>query len=444
MIKINFKSRSKSTQIYIKQFSYNLLIRLGSIIISLIYVPLVIGYLSSERYGVWIALSSIINWMRLFDVGIGNGLRNKLTEAIALDQKEEGKILLSTAYFVMGGIFFVALIVALFVIPYLNWNIILNTNEFTITELKTLATIVVSFIVIGFVVQIVTTIPMSLGKSSIPGFLQLVISLLSLILIYLATCYAPKEDIILISFILTGVPILVYLIYSFYLFQLKYPELRPSIQHIRFAGSGDLFRLSSQFFIVQITAIILFSSIPFVVTQFYGPIAVTQYAVASSIFNLPILLINQVTAPLAPLVTQAYAKQEISWISNMLNKMKKISIAVVLLTIVMIIMSPWIYHLWIGNKVLIPRSLSIAVGLYAIINVLVNPYSIFLNALGKIQILVNLAPLGIFIFIGGCFLFDFLFHEVYAISMALSFSSLVGLVIIPPVIRKTLNTYGSI
>src|SRR5665647_2891168 len=59
-----------------------------SIAISLVLVPLTINYINPSRYGIWLTLSSIIAWFSFFDIGFGNGLRNKFAEALAEGQEE--------------------------------------------------------------------------------------------------------------------------------------------------------------------------------------------------------------------------------------------------------------------------------------------------------------------------------------------------------------------
>jgi hypothetical protein len=65
-----------------------LVIRGGSILISFFLVPLTINYVNPTRYGVWITLSSIISWFSFFDIGFGNGLRNKFAEAVAKGEND--------------------------------------------------------------------------------------------------------------------------------------------------------------------------------------------------------------------------------------------------------------------------------------------------------------------------------------------------------------------
>ena len=40
-----------------------------SIILSLVYVPIVLNYLGDYKYGVWASVLSIISWISYFDLG---------------------------------------------------------------------------------------------------------------------------------------------------------------------------------------------------------------------------------------------------------------------------------------------------------------------------------------------------------------------------------------
>lgn len=433
---INPKDMHAMSATYLKQVSATLVIRVISVIISLFNVPIVLGYLNQEKYGIWITLVTVVNWIRLFDVGMGNGMRNKLAESIAMKQYKQGRVYVSTTYGIVGGIFLLVLLAFYFVNPFFNWQAILNSSMISSVELVRLTNIVVSFIVLGFILQPVTLIYAAHGNSAAGGFIQIFISSVCLLLVWLVSKYAVKGNIILLAWIVTGVPVLVYTVVSAYVFLYKYPQFRPSIKFIKISESGNLLRLSLQFFVLQITSTILFSSIPFVVAQLFSPNEVTVFNIANTIFTLPIMLISLVTAPILPLVTQAYAKQDYIWLRSMLRKMNMISLLIVTGTLLMIIVSPFIYRIWLGDKVSIPFNLSVAIGIYTIINVLVNPFSVFINGIGKIRILVVLAPIGIGMFIGLSIFLAKQMGEVMAISIALSLTSVVGLIVLPLSLRK--------
>jgi O-antigen/teichoic acid export membrane protein len=423
---------------YIEQLGGSVMVRVIGIAITLLYIPLLLDFLNEEKYGIWITLTTIINWIRIFDVGLGNGLRNKLAEAIALDKRSEAKKLVSTSYAILGLIFVSILLVILPLNSFLDWNSILKAYNVSAGELQLLTSVSISFILIGFVLQTVVVVFAADGNSVMGGIIQLVINIICLVLLLVAKMFAQKGDLVLLATIITGVPIVVYTLFSIYYFYGKYAYMRPSWKAIDLKNSGDLFKLSWQFFIIQITATVLFASIPFVITRFYSPKEVTQFNIASTIFNFPMTVITLITAPVGPLVTQAFAKGDKVWIRNMFSKMSKMSLLISAGVVVMVLGSALIYKLWIGDRVQIPFILSAVVGAYAITNIISNPYSVFLNSTGNVRILVILAPVSILLF-AGCCLYSWLLNDVISIPLAMITTNFVGLLAQPPVLKKTIE-----
>jgi O-antigen/teichoic acid export membrane protein len=374
--------------------------------------------------------------MALFDIGMGNGLRNKLAEAIAHNDLKLGKSYVSTTYAFLGAIFLFALLLFHCINPFINWQSLLNTKSIPRNELYLITSIVVSFVILRFIIQTVTVVDAAHGDTAKAGILQVVISGISLLLIWLATLFTGKGNLLLLAIILTGVPVIVYILYSLFVFNRKYQIFKPQIKTINRSHSRSLVGLSLQFFVVQITATILYSSIPFVITQLFGPKEVTQFSITNSIFSLPVMLTNLVCAPAMPFVTQAKAKGDIIWLKATLKRLTYISYLFSVGTILLVFFAGFIYKLWIGNKVIIPFNLTVSIGLYTIISLLATPYSIFINGLGKLKILTMLAPLGVTMFVGFSIFFAHLFKDVYGISLALSLTSLVGLIVLPWQIKR--------
>ena len=88
-----------------KNILWMLFIKGGNILIGLLLVPLTLGYVDSETYGLWMALSSMVAWIHFFDVGINNGLKNNLAQALAAGEYEKAKVYVSTTYAILCLIF---------------------------------------------------------------------------------------------------------------------------------------------------------------------------------------------------------------------------------------------------------------------------------------------------------------------------------------------------
>ena len=104
-------------------------VKLLTILISLIIVPLTLTYLSSYEYGVWLTISSVLSWLDFFDVGLGNGLRNKLSESLAFGDIRSSRTYVSTTFFSLMIISITLFILFVVVENFLSFTTIFNVNE---------------------------------------------------------------------------------------------------------------------------------------------------------------------------------------------------------------------------------------------------------------------------------------------------------------------------
>jgi len=74
---------AKRTKVVKHHISLTFVYKALAIGLSFLLVPLTINYLDIEQYGIWMTLLSVMSWVAFFDIGLGNGLRNKLGKAIA-------------------------------------------------------------------------------------------------------------------------------------------------------------------------------------------------------------------------------------------------------------------------------------------------------------------------------------------------------------------------
>ena len=97
------------------------LVKGGALVVSLCTLPAYISFFNNEEVlGVWYTILSLLNWILNFDLGIGNGLRNHLSESLSLGDKEETKRYISSAYFSIGIIIIVACLLFPIVIHFIN------------------------------------------------------------------------------------------------------------------------------------------------------------------------------------------------------------------------------------------------------------------------------------------------------------------------------------
>ena len=370
-----------------KNIAASFVIKGLNIAIGLALVPLTINYLNPTKYGIWITLSSIIGWFAFFDIGLGNGLRNKFAEALALGRYELAKTYVSTTYAILSIIIVVVLILFYAVNPYLNWASILNAGDDPAlqNELSLLALIVFSFFCLRFVFQILATILIADQQPAKASLLNLYSNALSLLFIIILI-KTTSGSLVYIGIIFSSLPVIVFLISGFWFFNKKYKFYRPSIKSIDFSKAKDLFSLGIKFFIIEIAGVLIFQTNNIIIAQVLSPAEVTPYYVAFRYFSVLMMLFAIVVSPFWSAFTEAWVKREISWIKKTMSMLFKFWGILFFLGLVMLLLSPVIYKVWIGEKVVIPFTLSAMVCFWTLLNVWNGIFSHLLNGLGKINI----------------------------------------------------------
>ena len=185
----------------------------AGMLISLLLVPLTIDYLSKETYGTWLTISSIVTMLSFLDIGIGNGLRNKFSEAVTRQDTTLARSYVSTSYFIFGSIQTVFLLLFVAFFRFLPWQRIFNTT-IDIEQLQLVVLLTVAAMAIKMVLDIVLYLLFALQESGQVGLINLISNILILVGIYGLKRFADG-NLIYLAAITVGIPVLVMVISGF-------------------------------------------------------------------------------------------------------------------------------------------------------------------------------------------------------------------------------------
>jgi O-antigen/teichoic acid export membrane protein len=373
-------------------------IKFISIFVSYAILPLTINYLDSTRYGIWITLSSILAWFSFFDIGLGQGLRNKLAESLASDNKELAKIYISTTYFALFGIMAAVYMIYLLVSPLVDWSTILNTDMVDGTELSVLVLVVFTFFCLRFILSLIGKILLADQRPAVNASLGPAGNLVALVIIYILT-KTTSGSLLYLGLVMSAAPVVVLLIASIYLFMTDYKEYRPRIRYVDMAYFADLIGVGSKFFFINIAGVIVFTSSNLLISQLYGPAEVTPYNIAYKYFGLSTMVFGIILSPIWSSVTEAYVKQEYGWIKGVIRKMYILWLGAIVVIIMMILGSDTLYKLWIGQNHSVASDLTIAMGIYTIIHLFGIININIINGIGRIQLQLYLSIFETIVFI---------------------------------------------
>lgn len=351
----------------------------------LLLVPVTLGYLNPYEYGIWLTLNSILMWINSFDIGLGNGMRNKLAIAMANGDKKLGRIYVSTTFFMLVMLMGALITVGTLCEPFIDWYDILSTSPAMVPHLDEIVYVAFAIFCLNFIFKFIGNVYLALQLPAVNNLMGVIGHLLSLIIIFILT-KTTTGSLFWVAVAYSASPLLVYLIAYPITFCKIYPDLLPSIKQFRWSYLKDLFNIGVQFFLLQLSGILLFAFANLLISHLFGPENVTPYNIAYRYFSLVPMVMNIIIAPMWSATTEAYAKGDIDWIKRTMNSINKILILATAGLVVMVIISRFIYHIWVGNEVEIPYSLSSLMALYIAILVWSLAYSNFLNGLSKLRL----------------------------------------------------------
>lgn len=359
-----------------------------AILISLMLVPVTINYLNSEQYGIWLTLSSVVAWVSFFDVGLGHGFRNRFAEAKANGDTQLARKYVSTAYVALFLIFGFILIVAELINPLIEWDIFLNvkTNNELLTD-------VISIILIGtcmgFVVNLVSIMLSADQKPALSAIIVTIGQGVALLVIYILTL-TTQSNMRYIAIALSWVPCLITFLISIKLFKGGYNDYSPSIKYIDFSLVRNIIGLGGKFFVIQLSMLLIFQMVNVILSRVLGPNAVTEYNVTYKYFSITQMVYNIILSPFWSAYTEAYIKEDLSWMRRIYHRLSQIWYLLVLVNLILLVISPIVYKIWLGDSVSLTWGVSIAMCIYLSILSFSNMYMILLNGIGKVMMQMSI------------------------------------------------------
>lgn len=377
---------------------YSAILKVIGLITSLLVVTITLNYLNSELYGVWLTITSILYWFSFFDIGLGNGMRNYLTEAVSKGNYKEAQSYLSTTIIALTIIASIIAIVGFILLKLLNLNSVFNTNTISNTELQNVLFVAIGFTLILFVLKNIGYVFVALQKYALWDFINTLGNIIGLLIIFLLTKFTNGK-LIYVVFAFTCTPAIIYILAAIPIFS-KYPEFRPTIQSFRKDFLSTIVGKGLGFFLIQITScLVIYGSSNLFITQFCGPESVTTYNIAYKFFNLLAIGYLVFISPMWNAYTDAYVKQDFNWIEKAFKSALKIWLFTEFAGIIMLIVSQYFYLFWVGKAVHVPFMVSLSVFLYISFFNLNNCVTYLLNGLNKIYIQIITSITATFIYL---------------------------------------------
>ena len=373
-----------------KKSIINILLSFGAkgiaIVTQLMIVPLTINYVNPTQYGIWLTLSSIIAWIGFFDLGFGNGMRNKVAEAKAKGDIELAKQYVSATYYAVGLIVLGLFIAVEALNAFLNWSVILKVDPSYQGELQKVFAILTAFFCLSMVVKLFKSLLSADQQPGIASWIDVIGNVISLGVVFLLT-KVSEGSLLRLATYYSGIPALTVLVVSAFSFKFtSYRQYAPSLKSVRKSLIKDILNVGIQFFVIYLCMLAIFQVINVVITRELGPDAVTEYNIAHKYFNIAYSVMIIILSPFWSAFTDAYHKQDYLWMQKVKKLLEITWLCELLVVVVMILIAPWFFKIWIGNSVSVSVALSICMALFVLVQSIGSVYMYLINGIGTIRI----------------------------------------------------------
>lgn len=361
----------------------NFIYRIFSISITYITIPLTLRYLDNERYGIWQTILTIISWVALTNFGIGNGLRNKITQSLTEKRYDKLKNYITSAYIYLTVIAIIILFLAIGLIFTVNTSVLFKNNTLQRNEIVFSFVIIITSFCVNFILGICSNIAYGIHKSSIVNLFQVISNLLTLgglLVIYKYT----RVSLINISLLYFVSNTLTNIIFTIYIF--SDAKLRPDIKHRNAVYGKELTTLGIEFFILQMSSIILFSTDNFIISTFIGVNQVTDYSIVSKLFQVISTLFSILLIQLWSEVAKATYNANYMWIKSSMQKLIILLIPTAITLLVMILKFDIISKIWLGKSIIVDSKLLYLAAFYSWLICLNGIFVNIQNGMSKIRV----------------------------------------------------------
>lgn len=354
-------------------------------VISFAMIPLTLTYLGTERFGLWMTISSVVAMLSFADLGIGSGMMNAVATAQGKDDIQEIKKNIAVGLLLLSGI--AMLVIALFfaIEPLVYWGGLLNiSSELASKEaVPTIAVVVVWFAIsmpAGVAIKVLMGLQKGLAANlwlavaSVAGFggLLSVIHFKGGLPSLAAATIAP--------------PVVAGVIAGLYLFIKQSPHLRPQFRDLSYHDVKHLAGTSGLFFVLQVSGLVAFQSDNLIIAHYLGPESVAVYAVTFKLFTIPSIILSLFLNALWPAYAEAKSRGDKEWIYKSFMRSLKLSVAIAApISVVTLVCGPWIIDQWVGKDINPTWDLLIGLFFWSLLTILGGNFAALMNGLGVIK-----------------------------------------------------------
>lgn len=353
--------------------------------VSFISVPLTIGYLGAERYGVWITIGTLLAWLQLADFGLCNGLTNALSTAFGQDRKDLARHYVTTSLVMLTGVSLLLGGLCVLAWPHIDWTGVFNVHTAQAQrEVGPAAVTALILFLASFPLSLIPKIFISYQEGRIANYWGAAGNLVSLGALLLVT--HTGGGLVWLILAVSGTGLCMTTLSALWLFAWHKPFLSPHPTAVRRHALQLLGNTGGMFFVIQISVLLIFQTDNIIIAHFAGAAQVTPYSIAYRLFGYTVLIQNLIFPNLWPAYAEAITRGDFGWVKRTYRSNQLVSlILTVALAVPLIFIASPIIRVWAGTAALGTLPLYAWMAAWYVIYAVMSAASCLLSASGRIK-----------------------------------------------------------
>lgn len=399
---------------FIKNTLLNYSINIFIYFFNFLSTPLLFKYLNKTDFGIYQIILMFLTWASLCNLGIGNGLRNKISEYVALNEIEKVKKTIGSAFYIAFILALVVILIAgIFFLFIFNPQWLFNDQLNNISDVRLAFFLTSLFFSVNFITGLFSSIYLGLQKSYVATFVQLLNIAVFCFLIFLITKLSIPSLVSNVA-ICYGTAMVLSNFFPFFLLR-KNSQIWPPIYSRKNNNieTKSLMNTSFGFLFLQISTLLFFCSDSFIIARLLGAEQVTEYSIANKLFFFIIAVFSILLIQVWNAITHAKTQNNHIWITRAVKKLYACLIPIFLISIIIAYFFDKITFFWIGSTFSLSPLFLYLFALYTFSHCLNAIYANVLNGLSRVKIQMIAYSLA------GCFniVLSFCFVKVFALGI---------------------------
>lgn len=387
----------------VRQTGLGLILRLVAVGGTFLAMPVMLQRLGPVELGIWLVLLSVFQWLTFFDLGVAAGARNEMARAFATGNSHRIREAIATGLFytvvvssvlALGCVLIGALTPVVPLLEQVSFQGHAAGGAVWIVALGSCAVFALNFIQMVYAAE---------QRAAAVSYFAAVSNLLFLLLIYWWPLTSLNNlnqisSLYLISMVAANLSLVLW-------FFRGRGDIVPNVRGIQPDMRQRILGFGIRIFVIQIAAMVVFTTARILVSSFLSPAEVVVYDAAFKLFAVITMLHSLLMSNFWSSFTEAHSVRDWAWLRSRVKLLQWLTLPVLLACGLLALISPWIIQHWMTRAQVGSMSLYLSFAVLTTLSAWSNVFAYFLNGIGDTKVQLRTSLLALASHFPCCYLF---------------------------------------